>query len=216
MKSLQLMKKRFLDFISKSEFKNFFEALNYEYGINNYPQDLQKAFDLYKTAADSTTDTLSMYRLYHIYKKDFKKFTIYKIAGIGAIILGLSVILFGQTILKSYQVSRILNYKNPCQRYTEETGYQVCNGYIAINNGGLLGVGLGNSTQKYLYLPEAHTDFIFPIICEAMLIKLPLFSKALQSHINCQRKKNELQIIEGSFCILYGTNSFFNLAVRQL
>ena len=39
---------------------------------------------------------------------------------------------------------------------------------IAINNGGLFGVGLGNSTQKYMYLPEGHTDFIFPIIVEEL------------------------------------------------
>ena len=61
-----------------------------------------------------------------------------------------------------------LTFKNPCTRYTEETGYQVCNGFIAINNGGLFGKGLGNSTQKYLYLPEAHTDFIFPIMVEEL------------------------------------------------
>ena len=35
-------------------------------------------------------------------------------------------------------------------------------------NGGLFGVGLGNSSQKYLYLPESHTDFIFPIIVEEL------------------------------------------------
>jgi len=58
------------------------------------------------------------------------------------------------------------NYKQPCDRYEEQTGYQVCNGYIAIDNGGLDGVGLGNSVQKYLYLPESHTDFIFPIVVE--------------------------------------------------
>ena len=40
------------------------------------------------------------------------------------------------------------------------------NSYIAIKNGGIFGVGLGKSTQKYLYLPEAHTDFIFAIIIE--------------------------------------------------
>ena len=57
------------------------------------------------------------------------------------------------------------NIKSPCERYLT-TGNQICNGYIAINNGGLLGKGFGNSTQKYLYLPEAHTDFIFPIIVE--------------------------------------------------
>ena len=50
----------------------------------------------------------------------------------------------------------------------DDTGYQVCNGFIAIHNGGLFGAGLGNSTQKYLYLPEAHTDFIFPIIVEEL------------------------------------------------
>ena len=37
-----------------------------------------------------------------------------------------------------------------------------------ISNGGLSGVGLGQSTQKYMYLPESHTDFIFPIICEEL------------------------------------------------
>ena len=62
--------------LSKSEFNTFFEALNYEYGINNHPLDVNKAFEIYKKAANTSTDTLSMYRLYHIYKKDFKKFNI--------------------------------------------------------------------------------------------------------------------------------------------
>ncbi len=58
------------------------------------------------------------------------------------------------------------NYKNPCDRYEVQSGYQVCNGYIAMDNGGITGVGVGNSVQKYLYLPESHTDFIFPIVVE--------------------------------------------------
>ena len=70
-------------------------------------------------------------------------------------------------LFNSDQLER-LNFKEPCTRYMEQTGYQVCNGFIAINNGGLLGVGLGNSTQKYLYLPESHTDFIFAIIVEEL------------------------------------------------
>ena len=61
-----------------------------------------------------------------------------------------------------------MNFLNPCSRYKEDSGYQVCNSYIAIHNGGLRGVGLGNSTQKYMYLPEAHTDFIFSIIVEEL------------------------------------------------
>lgn len=73
----------------------------------------------------------------------------------------------GESFLTEEQQSR-LNFKDPCQRYTEKTGYQVCNGFIAINSGGLIGKGLGNSTQKYLYLPEAYTDFIFPIAVEEL------------------------------------------------
>ena len=97
-----------------------------------------------------------------------QKKEVYKIAIIGAVVIAGALLLLGKNILHSYQISRILNFANPCQRYSEDTGYQVCNGYIAIHNGGLTGVGLGNSTQKYLYLPEAHTDFIFPIICEEL------------------------------------------------
>ena len=59
------------------------------------------------------------------------------------------------------------NFFDPCSRYLNE-GSQVCNGYIAINGGGIFGRGLGNSTQKYLYLAEVHTDFIFCIIVEEL------------------------------------------------
>lgn len=87
-----------------------------------------------------------------------------------SVIIGITLVIFLNTnsnFLTSTQASRF-NFKNPCSRYLEETGYQVCNGYIAINNGSILGVGLGKSSQKYLYLPESHTDFIFPIIVEEL------------------------------------------------
>lgn len=90
------------------------------------------------------------------------------IISVGAIILALILIivlmLTGNGFTEN-QKSRF-NYKDPCTRYRQKTGYQVCNGYIAINSGGLFGNGYGNSKQKYLYLPEAHTDFIFAIIIE--------------------------------------------------
>jgi cell division protein FtsW len=98
--------------------------------------------------------------------KDIKKKTI-QIAVGGVLIMALLFVLNDAKIFRPGQMAR-LNYLNPCQRYTESTGYQVCNGFIAINNGGIFGVGLGNSTQKYLYLPAAHTDFIFPIIIEEL------------------------------------------------
>lgn len=98
-------------------------------------------------------------------KKNREK--IFKAIGLAIILLGVALIYSGADILNSRQLSR-LKFQNPCARYSEDTGYQVCNGYIAIHNGGLFGVGLGNSTQKYLYLPEAHTDFIFPILVEEL------------------------------------------------
>ena len=84
---------------------------------------------------------------------------------VGGILLFLAI---GDKVFQSYQYRRLTEFSNACQRYSDESGYQVCNGYIAIHNGGLFGVGLGESTQKYSYLPEAHTDFIFPIICEEL------------------------------------------------
>lgn len=96
-----------------------------------------------------------------------KVYSSLKIVAILGVALGIVFLNGNSELLTSTQASRF-NFKNPCERYLEETGYQVCNGYIAINNGGLLGVGLGKSTQKYLYLPEAHTDFIFPIIVEEL------------------------------------------------
>ncbi len=71
----------------------------------------------------------------------------------------------GNHFLKSYQLERF-NFKDPCERYQEESGYQLCNSFIAFKNGGITGQGIGKSTQKYLYLPESYTDFIFPIIVE--------------------------------------------------
>lgn len=59
------------------------------------------------------------------------------------------------------------DFTNPCSKFITE-GNQVCNSYIAINGGGLFGKGLGNSTQKYLHLAEAHTDFIFAIVVEEL------------------------------------------------
>ncbi len=66
-------------------------------------------------------------------------------------------------LLTETQKSRF-DFWNPCADY-ESGGYQICNGFIAINEGGLLGVGIGNSKQVS-YIPESHTDSVFAIIAE--------------------------------------------------
>lgn len=81
----------------------------------------------------------------------------------------------GGNLVFQHQIER-LDFSNPCsEEKFYDNGNQVCNGYIAFNNGGLLGKGLGNSTQKYLYLPDSHTDFIFPIVVEEMGLLFGLF-----------------------------------------
>ena len=92
-----------------------------------------------------------------------------KIITFGVILVlfaALILTMMGKTLIHERQLER-LTFTNPCSRLLNE-GNQVCNGYIAINNGGLTGVGLGNSTQKYLYLPEPYTDFIFAVIVEEL------------------------------------------------
>ncbi len=83
--------------------------------------------------------------------------------GIGSLGLLVYILINGQ-LFNDAQLERF-NYFNPCSKYENE-GYQVCNSFIALNEGGLLGVGIGESKQKYSYIPEPHTDSIFAIIGE--------------------------------------------------
>ena len=92
-----------------------------------------------------------------------------KVAFITIVVIALGVVgisSMGKSILRERQLERF-DISNPCDKILSN-GNQVCNCYIAMNNGGLFGVGLGNSTQKYLYLPEPYTDFIFAIIVEEL------------------------------------------------
>ena len=66
-----------------------------------------------------------------------------------------------------YNASRIQYWLNPWADM-QNKGYQLSQSLITIGSGGLLGVGLGKSRQKFLYLPEEHNDFIFAIICEEL------------------------------------------------
>ena len=82
------------------------------------------------------------------------------------LVVGTVLIMTEGSFLQERQLNRF-NFTRPCDRLLD-TGNQVCNGYIAINNGGLTGIGLGNSTLIYLYLPYPYTDFIFAVIVEEL------------------------------------------------
>ena len=84
--------------------------------------------------------------------------------GGGVLVAGALAFLITQT---EYMTSRINSWLDPFSDLSGD-GYQLWQSQIAIGSGGLLGVGLGNSTQKYLFLPEEHNDCIFAIICEEL------------------------------------------------
>lgn len=85
------------------------------------------------------------------------------------VLLG-SVMLLGVVLIlgaDGYEVSRITAWQDPFSDPADD-GYQIIQSLYAIGSGGLLGLGLGNGRQKYLYLPEEHNDYIFSITCEEL------------------------------------------------
>jgi cell division protein FtsW len=73
----------------------------------------------------------------------------------------------------SQRQGRLLAFLHPDQ-YQEKEGHQQWMGLIAFGSGGVEGLGLGNGRQKMLYLPYAHTDFIFPVIGEELGLRVTL------------------------------------------
>ena len=66
-----------------------------------------------------------------------------------------------------YASSRISTWRDPFSSSSDE-GYQIVQSLYSIGSGGLSGLGLGGSRQKFLYLPEEHNDFIFSVVCEEL------------------------------------------------
>jgi cell division protein FtsW len=78
--------------------------------------------------------------------------------------------LFAGTILiltQTYRMNRILAFLDP-EKYATTHAYQLNQSLIAIGSGGIFGRGLGMGMQKYHFLSESHTDFIFSIVCEEL------------------------------------------------
>ena len=97
-------------------------------------------------------------------------------------------------------------------------GYQLIRSYYAFAEGGFFGVGLGNSYEKYQYLPEAETDFIFAIIGEELgfcgcFLVIALFSALIISGLLIAARSNSrfAAAISGSFVIMIGFQAFLNI-----
>jgi cell division protein FtsW len=84
-------------------------------------------------------------------------------ATVGAGLVAIPTLIF----MKGYRASRFLSFLNPSSD-PQGSGYQILQARLAFGSGGILGLGLGMSRQKYQYLPAANTDFIFAIIGEEL------------------------------------------------
>ncbi len=139
------------------------------------------------------------------YYKKYKK--MFFIAATGAIIIGLLLIVLG--VLEAYQMDRIASWLDPlADPYV--SSYQLVNALISFSNGTLFGAGLGGSTQKFGYIPEAHNDFIGAIVYEELGI-LGLMLIVIPFCIIIFRFLKYSQIIENDTgrLILFGIATYF-------
>lgn len=93
---------------------------------------------------------------------------VYFAAVFGIIGAAVAVIIIKPELLEGFgfAASRIMCWLDKDNPLYIENRRQTVNGLYAIGSGGLFGVGLGNSKQKQLYIPEPQNDFVFPVFCE--------------------------------------------------
>lgn len=89
------------------------------------------------------------------------------IVAAGVVFMSVVLIFKPSFLISGYKYQRIMAMLHPFQ-LEQKAGAQLVNSFYAISNGGIFGVGLGNSIQKRGYLPEPHTDFILAIISEEL------------------------------------------------
>lgn len=128
-------------------------------------------------------------------------------------------LLLYQLIFYTYRLKRLLSFLHPEEQAAGD-GYQLFQSFLAVGSGGWWGKGLGNSELKLEYLPAAHTDFIFSIMCEELgligiLIILAVFCCLLGRGISLARVNkntfNSLAIFGLSITVCM--QAFFNMAM---
>ena len=138
------------------------------------------------------------------------------IAAVGAAVSMVYVALF----VIGYNTSRVTYWLNPWADDPMDKGYQLRQSLITIGSGGLWGLGLGKSRQKFLFLPEEHNDFIFSIVCEelglvgacvVMLLFAALVLRGYWIALHCRDRFGALLVV--GFTTLIAVQVFLNIAV---
>lgn len=135
-------------------------------------------------------------------------------AGVAAVVIVLIVPAFME-----YAGDRVTTWLDPYSDPLGE-GFQTIQALIAIGSGGIWGTGLGNSRQKYLYIPEPQNDFIFPVICEelgfigAALILVLFALLVLRGYIISMRCPDKFGALLAAGCVTHiGMQVVLNIAV---
>ena len=128
-------------------------------------------------------------------------------------------VMWQKNIPGSYVAVRFKSLQDPFGDVLNDT-WQTANSLIAIGSGGLFGLGLGNSRQKYLYLPETKNDFVFPIVCEelgfvgALAIIIVYFLFIIEGYSIAVRCKDRFgMLVAVGITTQIGIQTIFNLAV---
>ena len=118
-----------------------------------------------------------------------------------------------------YAAERITAWLDPWSD-PQDSGFQIIQSLYAIGSGGLMGLGLGKSRQKYRYLPEEHNDYIFPIVCEelgfvgAVVIILLFAMLIIRGYwIAIHAKDRFGALMVGGISTLMALQVFFNIGV---
>jgi cell division protein FtsW len=116
-----------------------------------------------------------------------------------------------------YRRSRFLSFLHPWND-PRNTGYQIVQSLIALGSGHVFGVGLGASRQKWMYMPNAHTDFIFSILGEELgligeLVVLALFAMLVYVGIRIAMRAPDAfgRLLAAGITAWLGVQAFVNL-----
>ena len=114
----------------------------------------------------------------------------------------------------AYRMKRVLSFTNPWEDALG-SGFQLTQSLIAVGRGEWFGVGLGNSVQKLMYLPEMHTDFIFAILAEefglvGVLVLIALFATVVWRGFRIGQQAEQLDRRFAAY-LCYGLSGWLGL-----
>ena len=139
---------------------------------------------------------------------------------VGAVALGLVLMYLINTKGIGYFTTRFDTWLHPFDSEDLDGTWQTRQSLIAIGSGGIFGLGLGESRQKYLYLPESENDFVFAIVCEELglvgaitVILLFLLLVAQGFHIAAHSKDRFGMLVAVGFTLQIALQAFINIAV---